>query len=309
MADREIHGLRAAGRCGQGDRRVVVADREEENSWAECGAPLRRRYRGAEAEADGSSGGRIMTVASGPYAGRTSEIWDRLHHVTDPELDESVTELGFVTSVEVDAIDHVHIQFRLPTYWCAANFAFMMADDMRAAVSALPWVRGASVVLGEHMYADKINCGISQGLSFQETFGSEATADLSEVRRTFLLKAFQRRQEALLSQLMARGYTAEQLVTMILADVQALVVEKEGQDLVGRYLERREIVGPCSPDAPAFLSAEGRRLPAEGLEAYVRGLRRVGVNAEFNGALCRGLLSARFDMTTPLPERPKVNPS
>jgi hypothetical protein len=159
------------------------------------------------------------------------------------------------------------------------------------------------------MYADKINCGISQGLSFQETFGSEATADLSEVRRTFLLKAFQRRQEALLSQLMARGYTAEQLVTMILADVQALVVEKEGQDLVGRYLERREIVGPCSPDAPAFLSAEGRRLPAEGLEVYVRGLRRVGVNAEFNGALCRSLLSARFDMTTPLPERPKMNPS
>ncbi len=250
-----------------------------------------------------------MTVASGPYAGRTSEIWDRLHHVTDPELDESVTELGFVTSVEVDAMDHVHIQFRLPTYWCAANFAFMMADDMRAAVRALPWVRGVNVVLGEHMYADKINRGISQGLSFQQTFGSEATADLSEVRRTFLLKAFQRRQEALLSQLMARGYTAEQLVTMILADVQALVVEKEGQDLVGRYLERREIVGPCSPDAPAFLSAEGRRLPAEGLEVYVRGLRRVGVNAEFNGALCRGLLSARFDMTTPLPERPKVNPS
>ena len=56
---------------------------------------------------------------------------------------------------------------------------------------------------------------------------------------------------------------------------------------------------------------EALRIPilqAEGFEAYVRGLRRVGVNAEFNGALCRGLLSARFDMTTPLPERPKMNP-
>lgn len=249
-----------------------------------------------------------MTVASGPYAGRTSEIWDRLRHVTDPELDESVTELGFVTSVEVDTIDHVHIQFRLPTYWCAANFAFMMADDMRAAVCAVPWVRGVSVVLGEHMYADKINHGISLGLSFQEAFGREATGDLSDVRRTFLLKAFQRRQEALLNQLMARGYTPDQLVTMILAELQALSVEKQGQDLVGRYLERREIVGLCSPDAPAFLSAEGRPLQAKGFEAYVRGLRRVGVNAEFNGALCRGLLSARFDMTTPLPERRKANP-
>ncbi|MDB5611523.1 MAG: hypothetical protein JWP25_8423 [Bradyrhizobium sp.] len=249
-----------------------------------------------------------MTVATGPYADRTPEIWDRLHHVTDPELDESVTDLGFVTTVEVDAIDHVHIQFRLPTYWCAANFAFMMADDMRAAVRSLPWVRGVSVVLGEHMYADKINRGISQGLSFQEAFGSEATGDLSEVRRTFLLKAFQRRQEALLNHLMAQGYTPEQLVTMILAELRALPVGKQGQELVGRYLERREIVGSCSPDALAFLSVEGRRLQAEGFEVYVRGLRRVGVNAEFNGALCRGLLSARFDMTTPLPERPKMNP-
>jgi metal-sulfur cluster biosynthetic enzyme len=249
-----------------------------------------------------------MIIVSGLDAGRTSEIWDRLRHVTDPELDESVTELGFVTSVEVDAMDNVHIQFRLPTYWCAANFAFMMADDMRAAVGAVSWVRGVSVVLGEHMYADKINRGISQGLSFQDAFGREASGDLSDVRRTFLLKAFQRRQEALLNELMAQGYTAEQLVTMILGELQALSVERQGQDLVGRYLERREIVGPCSPDAPAFLSAEGRRLQAEGLEAYVRGLRRVGVNAEFNGALCRGLLSVRFDMTTPLPERPKMNP-
>src|SRR6202022_1304633 len=104
------------------------------------------------------------------------------------------------------------------------------------------------------------------------------------------------------------GYTPEQLVTMILAERRALSVGKQGQDLVGRYLERREIVGPCSPDALAFLSAEGRRLQAEGLDAYVRGLRRVGVNAEFTGPLCRGLLSARFDMTTPVPERPKMNP-
>jgi metal-sulfur cluster biosynthetic enzyme len=246
-----------------------------------------------------------MTVAAGSHAGRTSAIWDRLRHVTDPELDESVTELGFVTSVEVDAIDHVHIQFRLPTYWCAANFAFMMADDMRAAVSAVPWVRGVSVVLGEHMYADKINRGISQGLSFQQAFGSEATGDLSEVRRTFLLKAFQRRQEAVLNHLMAKGYGPELLVSMSLAELQALPVDEEGQGLVRRYLERRDVVGACSPSALAFMSADGRLLQVEGFEVYVKSLRRVRVNAEFNGALCRGLLSARFDMTTPLPERPK----
>jgi hypothetical protein len=36
------------------------------------------------------------------------------------------------------------------------------------------------------------------------------------------------------------------------------------------------------------------------LSTYVRMLRRVDVNAEFNSALCRGLLHARFDTETPL---------
>ena len=60
--------------------------------------------------------------------------------VMDPELDESVTELGFITEVELSGEGEVRIGFRLPTYWCAANFAFLMADDMRCAVEALPWV-------------------------------------------------------------------------------------------------------------------------------------------------------------------------
>ncbi len=34
--------------------------------------------------------------------------------------------------------------------------------------------------------------------------------------------------------------------------------------------------------------------------AYMASLRRVRANAEFNGALCRGLLDVRFDLTTPL---------
>ena len=85
--------------------------------------------------------------------------------VTDPELDEPVTELEFVTRADVDADNCVHIEFRLPTYWCAANFSFLMADDMRSAVRALPWVDDVSVVLGEHMYADKINAGLAAGLT------------------------------------------------------------------------------------------------------------------------------------------------
>jgi metal-sulfur cluster biosynthetic enzyme len=69
---------------------------------------------------------------------RVSEVLARLATVSDPELDESVTELGFVTDVEVATGGAVRIGFRLPTYWCAANFAFLMAEDMRLAAASLP---------------------------------------------------------------------------------------------------------------------------------------------------------------------------
>ncbi len=74
-----------------------------------------------------------------------------------------------------------------------------------------------------------------------------------------------------------------------------------------RYLERRAVVGPLRADAPAFVDAAGARLKADGFAAYVSRLRRVGVNAEFNGALCRGLLSVRFDLETPFVPKSKAS--
>jgi metal-sulfur cluster biosynthetic enzyme len=237
---------------------------------------------------------------------RQAEVWACLQGVTDPELDESVTELNFVTRADVHPDNRVHIEFRLPTYWCAANFSFLMADDMRRAVAALDWVEGVSVVLGEHMYADQINAGLAKGLSFQETFGAEADGGLDDLRRTFLVKAFQRRQAALLNHLAGIGHPPETIVSLTLAELEFLPGDDEGGKLVRRYLERRAVVGPVHPDALAFIDAQGLRLKAGSLSAYVSGLRRVGVNAEFNSALCRGLLSVRFDLETPFVPRSKI---
>ena len=175
--------------------------------------------------------------------GRVAEVLARLDHVTDPELDEPVTELGFVTAVAVDPDGGVTVDFRLPTYWCAANFAFMMADDMRTEVAALPWVSGVTPRLGEHMYADKINHGVEHGLSFQDTFGDEATGDLDELRQTFLVKAFQRRQEALLRDLQTDGHAAEALVALTVEQLAALPLDAAGEKLRSRYLERRGLAG------------------------------------------------------------------
>jgi metal-sulfur cluster biosynthetic enzyme len=233
-------------------------------------------------------------------ADRRAEVWRRLETVTDPELDEPVNALEFITRADVDADNCVHIEFRLPTYWCAANFSFLMADDMRNAVKGLPWVAGVSIVLGEHMYAEQINAGLARGLDFQETFGAEADGDLDELRRTFLLKAFQRRQAALLAHLIEAGRNAAGLVEMRLAELVNLEVNEAGARLRTRYLERRPTVSASIVTSRAFVDTDGDPLQAETLSTYVRMLRRVDVNAEFNSALCRGLLNARFDMETPL---------
>ena len=50
---------------------------------------------------------------------REEEVLAQLDRVTDPELDEPVTELGFVTAVAAGEDGVVSVEFRLPTYWCA----------------------------------------------------------------------------------------------------------------------------------------------------------------------------------------------
>jgi metal-sulfur cluster biosynthetic enzyme len=228
-------------------------------------------------------------------AARAAEVWERLARVTDPELDEPVTELGFVTGVEVEVGGGVAIGFRLPTYWCAANFAYMMADDMRREVAALPWVSGVHLTLDEHMYGDAINQAMQGGLSFGEAFQGEASnEDLGEVRRIFAVKAFQRRQEALLRHLLAAGHAPEALLALTVAALATLPCDDAGAMLRARYLERRDIPGPASPGVPAFVDEHGAGIAPDSLTAHLRAMRRVGLSAEFNGALCRGLLAARY---------------
>ena len=223
-------------------------------------------------------------------ADRAEQVQACLSTVVDPELDESVTELGFITEVELLGPGEVRIGFRLPTYWCAANFAFLMADDMRRAVQVLPWVTRVQVQLYDHMYAEAINQGVSDGAGFQAAFGAAAEGGLDALRRTFELKAFQRRQEALLQHLIDAGHLPATLVALELPALQQLLLDAEGERLLVRYIERRALAGGGSL---AFVDTHGRPIAAEALAGHLRDLRPVGINAEFNGALCRGLLAVR----------------
>ena len=238
-----------------------------------------------------------MNSPAAPISDRVAQVRAALERVSDPELDESVIELGFVTAVEVDAEGGVDISFRLPTYWCSANFAFIMADDMRSAAAALPWVTSVVVRLGEHMDDAKINHGIAHGLSFDQTFGAEANgSSLDEVRYIFAVKAFQRRQEKLLRHLLAADHAAAELVCLSVGQLEALALDAEGQALRLRYLERRDVVASGTPELNdvAFVDKAGAAIAAATLTGYLRVLRGVSINTDFGGALCRGLAAARY---------------
>ena len=242
-----------------------------------------------------------MTTAAAPNSHCVAQVREALVPVCDPELDESVIDLGFVTTIAVDAQGGVDIGFRLPTYWCSANFAYLMADDMRSAVAGLPWVTRVGVNLADHMDDAKINRGLAGGLSFSQAFGDEATGNLEALRRTFAVKAFQRRQEKLLRHLLDAGHTAEALLVASLDQLAELALDDAGQALHTRYVERRGVVaqGVLAPCALAFVDEHGAALAADSLTQYLRAMRLVGVNTEFNGALCRGLLQQRYGAGQP----------
>lgn len=236
---------------------------------------------------------------------REHQAWAQLAQVTDPELDQSVTELDFIDQLDIDEHGDVCVRFRLPTYWCAANFAFMMGSDMREKLGELPWVRQLRVELLDHFYADSINQGLATGASFEQTCGGEASGGLALLRATFRRKAFYSRQERLIEHLRVRcGTPKEALVTMRVADLAAIDMaeDEEGRHLRERYLAMRRQGAPDEEDntlysgdaeKAAFVSAAGEELEIGNLSAYLRHLRTIRLNSEFNATLCRSVLDAR----------------
>lgn len=236
---------------------------------------------------------------------KTSEVWTRLALVTDPELDESVTELGFVERVTVQDDGGVDIVFRLPTYWCSANFAFLMADDMHRAVCSLPWVGEARLRLRDHMVAEEINRGVSEGKSFGDALKDFAPGggSLDDLREKFRRKAFERRQEAVMAALRQAGYDDAAICEMPLSSYDRLEFgSEEVACQKGRYRELLTERGLASlPSDRAFVTYDGRTIERHELRAYLQLLRSVRINMEFNSALCRGLLAERY--RAPVAER------
>src|ERR671910_2824204 len=88
-----------------------------------------------------------------------SAVWAALGTVLDPEIDEPITELDFVESCTVSEEGVAAVRLRLPTFFCAPNFSFLMVADAYDAVAAVPGVTRAEVTLADHHAAAEINGG------------------------------------------------------------------------------------------------------------------------------------------------------
>lgn len=237
------------------------------------------------------------------------EVWECLDAVTDPELDEPITDMGFVEKIEVSDAQEVTVDFRLPTYWCSPNFAFLMAFGIRREIMALPWVRTATVHLNDHCFGDKVNEGVNSGRAYQDVFAKYCDgANLNEVTDTFLAKAFDRRQETVMLGLQQLGYDAGAIVSMTLQQLQS--INFTGEEEVWqkpRYLELLLAQGlAVNPDDPAFPTWNMETITVVALSDHLARLRSTRINMEFNGALCRGLGKTRYKEVEIGPEGPML---
>jgi metal-sulfur cluster biosynthetic enzyme len=212
-----------------------------------------------------------------------------LEAVRDPELDEPVTSLGFVASCTVSADGVADVRLRLPTYFCAPNFAFLMVADAYDAVSRVDGVRRAEVVLEDHFASDAINGGVAARAGFVQSFDGLAAAELDELRVDFLRKAVLAGTDRVCRPLLAAGKTTDDLAELTLGDVPPSA-DRE------RLRSRRAELGLPSEDASALLvdATTGKAVGPQALPLHLRRARLTRVSAEANGGICRGLLRERY---------------
>jgi metal-sulfur cluster biosynthetic enzyme len=218
-----------------------------------------------------------------------ARVLDALATVRDPELDEPITSLGFVTSCEVGVDGDVEVALRLPTPQCAPNFAFLMAADARGAVRRLPGVRRVTIRLEDHYTGAEINAAVARGEGFTGAFpGETADDDLEALRELFQRKALVARQASLCEALLASGETPERVAALRVADLEA-------SPGVRRCMELRESLRiEREPASPAFVRPDGAAIAAGDLRRWLRMASLIRISLEVNGGICRSLLESRY---------------
>ena len=212
-----------------------------------------------------------------------------LHTVTDPELDEPITDLGFVRSVTLDN-DGVEVHLRLPTAFCSPNFAYLMASDAVDALRRVDDLGEVRVLLDDHHDSDKINAGLAADAGYLGTFGSEALESLDELRRTFLRKAHTAAMERCITGWIRRNTLDHKAIHhLTLRDL------PEGKDKAALLRRRLDLGLSLCRNSRVLVDEEGKQLSADAAPMRLRFARSVRISMEGNGHFCRGLLATRYD--------------
>lgn len=210
--------------------------------------------------------------------------------VYDPELDEPITGLRFVTSCDISPDGDVDVRLRLPTPQCAPNFAFLMVSDARAAVLRVPGVRDVRVLLEDHYTGREINDAVGSGGGLEEAFPGETTGQLEALRSLFHRKALVARQWRVYERLVASGERPGEVATWLLAEL------PPGDPDVRRCDELRRALGiDVRPEAPAFVRPDGSPVVGD-LDRWRRAGRLINTSLESNGGMCRSLLQNRHGL-------------
>jgi metal-sulfur cluster biosynthetic enzyme len=231
--------------------------------------------------------------------------------VYDPELDEPITDLGFVRSIEVrdgGAGPELVVHLRLPTSFCSPNFAYLMASDAKDVLTALPGADRVVVALDDHHDSDLINRGLAADAGYRGTFGTEAEQDLDELRLTFRRKAHTAAMERALTALLRADpeLTEDRLHEVTLGDLPDLPT-------TAALLRRRGALGlGVAPDEPVLVDEHGRPYPRTEVALRLRLARSVRISIDGNAHFCRGLLRTRYPESaadqTPRPHDPSMAP-
>src|SRR5689334_7758480 len=201
-----------------------------------------------------------------------AQVLGALATVYDPELDEPITALEFVSECRVGASGDVQVRLRLPTPQCAPNFAFLMAADARTAVRRLPEAREVTVVLEDHYTGAEINAAVERGAGFDAAFPGETAGDLEPLRALFRRKALLARQARVCQALLAAGWSDEAVVGLRVADL------PQTAD-AARAVELREALGLAhDAQAPALVAGDGEPLSAAALHTWLHRARLVSLS-------------------------------
>lgn len=218
-----------------------------------------------------------------------SGLLTALETVRDPELDEPITSLGFVASCTVSTDGDAQVRLRLPTYFCAPNFAFLMVADAYDAVSAMPGVRTTEVVLEDHFAADAINGGVAARAGFARSFDGEAVGELHELRADFLRKAVMAGTDQVCRPLVAAGTGPSELAGLTLGQAPA------SPALVRLRQRRAELGLPAGDGDPLLIDpATGAPLRGDAVPLHLRRAHTTRVSIEANAGICRGMLRHRY---------------